>query len=751
MKYLLLSLCFAIQGLNSMALAESTPQRSPALIPQPLSATFGRHSLSLSRSATLYLDPKVHTPETLSALLSEAFGGRVSFRASSRPSRINLLLSSEVPEEEGYRLSVTARGITLVARTTLGLRHGIQTLRQLSGGTETVRHAEVSDAPRYAYRGLMLDTSRHFFDPSYIKSLLREMAYYKLNRFHWHIVDGGGWRLESKHYPLLTERAAYRTQSDWDAWWHGKDRMFTTSTDPKGYGGFYTQAEVRDIVQEAERLGITIIPEIELPGHSTELYHAYPNLICPGATAQDATDVCIGSEETFTFFERILDEVLELFPSRYIHIGGDEASMNHWGQCPRCQERMRAEGLKDLHELQSYMIKRIERYLQSKGRKLIGWDEILMGGLAPEATVMSWRGEVGGITAAKAGHDVIMTPNANLYLDYYQSVATDEPRAIGGYVPLDKVYNYNPTPEALESSEQKHVLGVQGNLWTEYITSPEQASYMLFPRLLALAEVAWSPLGSRNYPGFQERVIKHLEALESRGHKPYQLSNVTASERIDSEGQRAFLTLHAERPDVAIHYTTDGSTPTTSSPLYRPGEELMTRDSLLVKANTFLKGQRLNATDRSFHLDYHKGLRSRAIYNSQWHDKYPAQGVETLKDGLRGTPTYLDGKWQGFTEPLEVTFDLLEPSQLSHIAARFMAEREQWVYMPKEVEVLISLDGETFQSLGTLAPKTEDSNPRPVFETFDFHTSARARYVRLRASIGRSAGHFIFCDEVVIH
>lgn len=749
LKRLILGLAISLS--LSVSFARERKSYKPQVIPEPRQAQYQNKYIELPKVCGYTLQGNSHDKGDIDKLIGQVLSPHSSTQSTTRSPFLRLSLDPKIEHEEGYKLSINARGVELRAKTSQGWRHGLQTLGQLVQSGR-LPYAQVEDNPRFAYRGLMLDVSRHFFPTSYIKSLLSEMARIKLNRFHWHLVDGAGWRMESKHYPLLTERAAYRTESDWDKWWHDGDRRFTTAQDPKGYGGYYKQSEIKEVVDYAQSLGITIVPEIELPGHSTELIHAYPELICPTATYQDASDVCIGNEATFTFFERILDETMALFPSKYIHIGGDEAAMNHWGKCPRCQKRMKDEGLKDLHALQSYMIRRIEKYLNSKGRKIIGWDEILMGGLAPDATVMSWRGESGGIAAAQAGHDVVMTPNGNLYLDYYQSEAVDEPRAIGGYVTLEKVYSYNPVPESLSPTERKHILGVQANLWTEYIHSGEHASYMYFPRALALAEVAWSPQEKRNYQNFRERATHYLVGLEERDHKPYPMTGITAHYSYDSKLDELALRLLPERSDAVVRFS-DKSPVTAQDKSINPQGRLTTRTSKRsdIYANVFINGKAQLPTDRRYRFSIHKGLKSKVHYNSKWNAKYPANGVETLKDGLWGSPTYLDGKWQGFTEDMDVIFELDKLQELKTVDLRFMAEREQWVYMPKTVEVLISQDGKSYTSLGVQTPKTEDSNPRPVFELFDFPVKAQAKYVRIKASIGRSEGHFIFCDEVAIH
>nr|WP_314594533.1 family 20 glycosylhydrolase [uncultured Porphyromonas sp.] len=723
----------------------AAPADSLRLIPRPASISWGKGHAQLPE--TLTVSPLL--PQVIQTQLSQQAGLKV--KATTKAPLLSVRLDRRLLGREAYRLSVGPRGMQLLAKDSSGLLQGGQTLLQLVGQYgRRLPQLSISDSARFAWRGIMLDVSRHFMSADFIIQLLDEMARYKMNRFHWHLVDGGGWRFPSDKYPLLTKKAAWRTLADWDSWWQ-HDRRFVDEGTPGAYGGAYTKDDIRRVVAHATRLGITVVPEIELPGHSNELPAAYPELTCKGKWTFDATDVCIGRESTFRFFEDILGEVLELFPSYYIHIGGDEAAMNHWGSCPDCRARMQQEGLKDEHELQSYMIRRIERYLNGKGRQLIGWDEILMGGLAPNAAVMSWRGEEGGITAAKAGHKVVMTPGNYVYLDFYQRESKGEPRAIGGFTPLEKTYSYNPTPAVLSPAQQQYILGVQGNLWTEYVEDEQHAAYMLFPRLLAIAEIGWTPQTERSYPDFLRRVAAQLPGLKARGINSYPLKRIAVYSEIDTARREVALRLSSEQPSAEIRYTTDGTMPTASSRLYT-GERISSRDSILLVARLFRDGQALDFPEVSYRTDYHLGIGRPIYYNEgcQWNPKYPAGGARALVDGLRGTPTYLDGLWQGFTMPLDVTVDLGETKALRHIFAKFMQEKMQWVYMPHHVELLLSDDGTNWRSLGQRVTTTDDGDFLPSFETFSFPIAERARYVRVKAANQRSAGHFIFLDELVI-
>lgn len=416
---------------------------------------------------------------------------------------------------EGYRLTVNQDGIVIQAGTAAGLFYGVQSFIQLAADVKQIPFVEIEDQPRFAYRGLHLDVGRHMFPVDFIKKYIDLMARFKFNRFHWHLTEDQGWRIEIKKYPKLQQLAAYRKETV--VGHAGKSKTY----DGERYGGYYTQEEIKEIVEYARKRHITIIPEIELPGHSQAALAAYPELGCTGGPYEVATTwgvfenvYCAGKEETFQFLQNVLDEVLELFPSEYIHIGGDECPKTSWKNCRQCQARIKKEKLKDEHELQSYFVQRIEKYLNNKGRQIIGWDEILEGGLAPNATVMSWRGEAGGIEAAKQQHKVIMTPGNWCYFDHYQDTVATEPLAIGGLTPVAEVYAYEPVPPQISPQEAAYILGAQANLWTEYIKAPAHAEYMAYPRACALAEVVWSDKNNRNYEGFRRRLTANRWLLD---------------------------------------------------------------------------------------------------------------------------------------------------------------------------------------------------------------------------------------------
>ena len=483
------------------------------IIPEPVEVKEGAGEFVIGPSTVVYSDAEFHD---VAALFSEGSGIPVA----AGPRRKNAIAIVKAPpgmDTSAYTLVIGKDHAEISAGGKAGALYGMQSLLQLIAtqpGGRSIPAGSITDKPRFSYRGMHLDVSRNFFPVSFVKKFIDLMAVYKMNTFHWHLTDGAGWRLEIKKYPALTQRAAWRTHAAWTDWRaHGS--RYSQECDPNAYGGYYTQEEAKDVVAYAARRGITVIPEIEMPGHSEEVLAVYPHLSCTGLPYKNS-EFCLGNDSTFTFLEDVLDEVRAIFPSTYIHIGGDEASKKAWKSCPKCQQRIRTEKLKNEEELQSYAVRRMERYLVAHDRKLLGWDEILEGGLAPEATVMSWRGEKGGITAASEGHDVVMTPGGYCYFDAYQADPATEPKAIGGFLPLSKVYSYEPLPAALDATKAKHVLGAQANIWTEYMPTTYQVEYMAFPRMLALAEVVWSPKEKRDWEDFKVRLQKHYGLLQKK-------------------------------------------------------------------------------------------------------------------------------------------------------------------------------------------------------------------------------------------
>ncbi|HEY8559366.1 MAG TPA: family 20 glycosylhydrolase [Pyrinomonadaceae bacterium] len=550
------------------------------IIPQPKSATRlkGEFKFDLKTKIVATDEAGRKSAGVLNDLLMKNYGFKLEFTAKEQKKNAIVFMAQGFPVDklpaEGYGLNVTPNGILITGSET-GQFYALQTLMQLLPvnfkGETRLPAIDISDEPRFSYRGMHLDVTRHFFPVEFLKKYIDLMAQYKFNQFHWHLTDDQGWRIEIKKYPKLTEIGSKRPETQLE-----KNRDPYVG-DQVPVEGFYTQEQIRDVVAYAKARRINVIPEIELPGHSSAALAAYPELGCKEnydykvkTTWGIFREVYCPTETTFKFLENVLEETIALFPdSPYIHIGGDEVLKDHWKESQFVQELKAKENLKDEHEVQSYFIRRMEKFINSKGKKIIGWDEILEGGLAPNATVMSWRGEKGGIDAARSKHDVVMTPNDYLYFDYNQGDVRTEPINIGNYVPLEKVYSYDPHSKELTEDEKKYVLGAQANLWTEYVKTPDKVEYMVFPRMLALAEVVWSPLEKKDFADFRSRLAAHFPRLDKQNvnyriPEPSGLQNAL----LDAGKDTAVIDLGAAFPNGKIFYTTDGSAPTEASNLY---------------------------------------------------------------------------------------------------------------------------------------------------------------------------------------
>jgi len=652
------------------------------------------------------------------------------------------------PEDSSaYRLEIKTGVIRISSSGYTGALYAMQSITQLvltSTQTNGIPCATIADKPRFGYRGLMMDVSRHFYPPSFVHKMIDLIALYKLNTLHLHLTDAAGWRMEIKKYPELTNQAAWRSALQWKPWWNG-DRAYARAGEPKAYGGFYTQDDARELVAYAATRGITIIPEIEMPGHSEEVIAAFPHLGCVGAK-QGQGEFCIGNDSTFVFMQDVLTEIMSIFPSPYIHIGGDEAGKKNWKACSRCQQRIKDNKLKDELELQSYAIRRTERFVSSKGRILLGWDEILEGGLAPGATVMSWRGEKGGIDAANMGHDVIMTPGETCYFDKYQQDPTLEPEAIGGFLPLQKVYDYESIPAELPADKHRFVKGAQANVWSEYIPTMEHFEYMVFPRIIALSEVTWSPKSAKEWTNFQARLSSHYRILQQKNVNYCRPSDrVEISPVINLATRQTTITLSTEQYNPEIRYTTDGSLPSNTSNRYA-GPFTLTGTTLL-KTAVFRNGKMTQQPD-TLDLRLHKALGKTVTYAKKWSGSYPAQKEQTLVNGYTGSLTYQDKQWQGFLTDLDVTIDLGTSQPLQSVSCRFMQVIGPGVYMPNYIEVYTSTDGQTFTPAGRNNNDVSPLYDRLTFKTFSVRLkNTTARYVRFFAKSQRG---FMFADEVIV-
>ncbi len=649
-----------------------------------------------------------------------------------------------------YQLSISKNGIIIKASDSSGAISGVSTLIQLGLLQENpsqLSFATINDQPRFSYRGLHLDVSRHFVPLSFVKKYIDVMALYRFNNFHWHLTDGAGWRLEIKKYPKLTSTAAWRTHATWKDWWNN-GRQYVDQGTPNASGGFYTQDQARELVHYAAAKGINVIPEIEMPAHSEEVLAVYPELSCSGKPYTQS-EFCIGNPQTFEFLQNVMDEVLEIFPSKMIHIGGDEADKSHWKNCPKDQALMKAEGLKSVDELQSYAIKKMDKYLQSKGRILVGWDEIIDGGLSSGAVVMSWRGESGGITAANSGHHVIMTPGEYLYFDSYQTDPRTQPEAIGGFLTLDKVYSYNPIPKELKKENENFVLGAQANLWAEYIPTTEHIEYMVFPRALALSEVNWTALKDKDFNDFNRRLKSHYRVLQNLQVNYYRPSYVVNSEvTFDRNTLSNTVRLTTEQDDFTnIKFTLDGSQPTKDSPSFNAPIKFTKSGKVL--AAYFLNGTKVGPVLEQ-DVDLHKAIGKKVIYNSKW-DGYEAQKELTLTNGIFGSLTYHDKQWQGFTRNLDLIVDFEKKESIKTVAMRFMQITGPGVYMPGEMKVLASDDGKNFTEIGIVKNDVPDTESKLTFKRFELQLEKpiEARYIKILAPNVKRG--YLFTDEIMVY
>ena len=617
---------------------------------------------------------------------------------------IALLQNYQNNNKEAYQVVVNAKNITVNGASKAGTFYGVQLLRKSipvqKVGKVIFPAKEITDKPYFAYRGAHLDSARHFFTADSVRIYIDMLALHNINKFHWHLTDDQGWRFESKKYPELTVVGSTRSQTMVNKQWD--------TFDGKPHGGFYTQQEMKDIVKYAADRNITVIPEIDLPGHMVAALATYPQLGCTGGpykvreTWGIAEDVlCAGNPETYDFIKNILEEVTEVFPSEYIHIGGDECPKDSWKKCPKCQAKIKELGIKGDAKhtaeeyLQSHIITFAEDVLAKKGRKIIGWDEILEGGLAPNATVMSWRGIGGAIEAAKSNHDAIMTPVSYCYFDYYQTDKTDkEPLAIGGYVPVERVYSFNPYPDALNKEQQKHILGVQANVWTEYIKTFKHVQYMVLPRFAALAEVQWEdPAKPKDYNQFLQRLMRLLPIYQLEGYN-YAKHIFDLRAEVKPEVGDIQVTLSCLQ-DTPIYYTTDGSEPTKSSNVYKEPLKL-TQDTHL-KAKVF--GQE---TESSFEQQFlfNKATVRPIEFLSKPSYNYTFGGAITLVDGRKGGTNSRSGEWLGFSEaPCEVVITLKENTPVKEVRFNALIETGDWIYPPTSFEVWGSKDGKSYNLL----------------------------------------------------
>lgn len=757
------------------------------IIPQPVELKTGKGTISINSKTILVVRNGVdnNSADFFNSYLKKFYGFQLKKQKTAASNFIEFTtLLTLMPGKEGaYTLTVSSKNIKIYGQTASGTFAGMQTLIQLlpvSSSNSKFKNIALSipqvfikDSPRFGYRGMHLDCGRHFWPVDFVKKYIDYLALHKFNKFHWHLTEDQGWRIEIKKYPLLTSIGGWRNGTI-------IGRYPGKGNDSLHYGGYYTQQQIKEIVKYAADRFITVIPEIEMPGHSSAAIAAYPQLSCfpsestihyfnkqctwagdtAGKQVQQTWGVfddvfCAGKENTFEFLQNVLDEVLTLFPSAYIHIGGDESPKENWKRCSHCQQRIKDLHLKDEHELQSYFIQRIEKYLNAKGRRIIGWDEILEGGLAPNATVMSWRGEQGGIDAAKQNHDVIMTPGNPVYFDHSQSTNEDSV-TIGGYNPIEKVYSYEPIPKELNDEQAKHVLGAQANMWTEYMAYPSKVEYMLFPRIAALSEVLWSPKENRNWDDFQNRLqyqFKRYDWMKINYSKAYFDLKTTVLPTDNNNGVQ--WKMETKLKDGQIKYAWDKNT----NPLPYQHPILVTKSSQLT--GMYFRGSKVASTvTENFH--FNKATGKKIILLKPSSPRYSGDGAFTLVNGVINEKGFDKSReFLGFNgDDCESVIDFGQSTAIKEVIVNSLSQTESWIHSPKSCELFASDDGVQFKKIEEASSLDEkpyqNKKTRIVINNPNFSTRYLKVFIRNSGVIpegfpGAGNKSWLFVDEIEVN
>lgn len=704
----------------------------------------------------------------LAGYVLESTGKTLAVEAGATGSHaIVLRLGLQTENPEAYLLEVNEDQVTITGSSAAGVFYGIQTLRKslpvAKDAQVVLPPVRVNDAPRFAYRGMMLDVCRHFFSLDSVKRYIDMLALHNINRFHWHLTDDQGWRIEIKKYPQLTQIGSQRKETV-----IGRN---SGKYDGIPYGGYYTQEEAREIVAYAKDRYITVIPEFEMPGHMQGVLAAFPELGCTGGPYDVWTQwgvsedvICAGNDKSLELIKDVLAELIEIFPSEYIHVGGDECPKTRWEKCPKCQAKIRQLGLKDDKEhtaeqrLQSYIITEAEKFLNAHGRKIIGWDEILEGGVAPNATVMAWRGAGEGVKAAKMRHDVIMVPTTYFYFDYYQTnILDEEPLAIGGYVPIEKVYSFEPYQKELTAEENKHIIGLQANLWTEYITSFRHVEYMVLPRMAALSEIQWTQPQFKDYGDFLERMPKMFDIYDIYGYNyARHLFDVKANFLPDTVAGTLTVTL-STLDGANIHYTLDGTKPSANSPKYT--------GPLTLKENCTFKAAAIRPAGSSrvytAEINLNKASLKPIALLQPLKAPYIFNGALNLVDGLTGDANYKTGRWIAFYgNDMEAVIDFKQPTEISSVEIHTCVEKGDWVFDARGFSVAVSDDGKNFTVVASEDyPVATPDSPNGVLAHKLTFEPRNARYLKVVAlserripdwHTGKGYTGFLFVDEIVV-
>ena len=722
-----------------------------SLIPFPnhISVSPGIFTIDASVSINVAENKSLPDAEVFNNYLSDIFGLRLKIKVqSARLKQINISVSPDMAGD-AYLLVVDSTGIKITGGNNGGVFYALQTLIELIPPAKTkdikIQYVDIDDAPRFSYRGMHLDVARHFYNVAEVKKYIDHLALYKMNYFHWHLTDDQGWRIEIKKYPKLQEISAWRKGT---LIGHLGDKP--AQYDTLRYGGYYSQEEIKDVVNYAALRHVTIIPEIEMPGHAQAVLAAYPELSCTGGPFEVGRtwgvykDVFCTKDVTFEFLENVLDEVCQLFPGKYIHIGGDECPKDRWKACSECQKLIKKFGLIDENGLQGYFTDKIAAYLKSKNKIAIGWDEILVPGLDSDAVIMSWRGYKGGTDAAINGHDVVMAPASHVYFDMYQSRNTGGRVAIGGYLPLEQVYRFEPVPDVLNADQAKHILGAQGNVWTEYINNEEQLEEMIFPRMCALSEVLWSAPQVKDYNSFSFRLLLHFKLLNLLNLK-YSTAIFDISSRVFPNGNNGiFIELLTHYPRGKIYYTLNGLAPTLASDVY--SQRIGVDQTVGIQAVLY-EGvqQRGNIFSQRYNVSLSTG--KEIVLVNKPHEEYSRGGGFSLVDGVTGNLPWIPSEWLGFSgTDLDATIDLEKVQTVSRINLDVLKDEEGRIFLPREVKVSLSVNGKDFKEAGTLDSLQIEKMNRKLMIQFP---QSQARWVKVVAK-NANGKNWLFIDEISV-
>ncbi|MEN0046952.1 MAG: family 20 glycosylhydrolase [Bacteroidota bacterium] len=704
----------------------------------------------------------VGTVEPLKSYLKEKFAIELEVQVdkNNQNNSINLIVNTDLElPENGYEIDISSRNIKISSKDGAGIFYGINTLVQLlsnANSKPTLPNIYIKDFPRFGWRGMHLDVSRHFMPVPFVKKYIDIMAMYKLNIFHWHLVDGIGWRIEIKSHPELTDIGAWRVVKknkkpweDIEAWKEGDER-------PK-YGGFYTQEEVKEIIKYAEERFITIVPEIELPGHSEIVFDCFEDLVCKDNDGKSLDNIgvyCASNPNSYKLLEDVLTEIIELFPSEYIHIGGDEVNKKNWENCTRCQNFMQ-EKKYNSHELQSHFVNHFDKFIRSKNRKLMGWDEITEGNLSPTASITFWHGIEELNDKLKKNHPTVIGSGTSYYFDHYQSVSEHEPQAWGGFSPLPQVYNLEPVSPTIDQNLQKLILGIQGQVWTEHMPTPSHVEYMLLPRMLALAESSWTLPKYKDWDRFSNAVLNEFKRFEELdiNYSKSSLRPIIYT-KLDTVSRKINVTISSDIPTEII-YTLDGSTPTINTGI-KYTNPFSIDTSLTISAVAIHEGKIITEPERK-DLYVHKALGRKVTLKNKPHPNYTAKGEASIVDMEYGGRTWGNGKWIGvFDQDLDIEINLEKEVEVSKVILSCINDNAAWIYFPEDIEVLISQDGKSFSPVHKWErnlneqPTANSSNMRRQFSLEFDKVSCKYLKVKAKHLELENQSVYIFVDEIIV-